>query len=152
MYGTPVGFDSTRGDVVSVVSVAFTLPAAPADVPEPVPTMIEKVQKNQSLYMNAAALLFAFVIGFLALRSVKQTRVVSRNTALATAQFPAGSGSIASHQSTMPHVEHAPLAPRMVPEVAAMQANAETRTRVTATVDQQPEVAAKMVRAWMKEA
>jgi flagellar M-ring protein FliF len=148
---TAVGFDSTRGDIVSVVSVPFTLPAVPAVVQEPVPTIIEKVQENQSLYLNAAALIFAFVIGFLALRSVKQTRVVSRSTALATTQHASGPASMTSHQSAMPRIEDAPLAPRMVPELAAMQANAETRTRVTATVDQQPEVAAKLVRAWMKE-
>jgi flagellar biosynthesis/type III secretory pathway M-ring protein FliF/YscJ len=41
---------------------------------------------------------------------------------------------------------------RMLPELAAMQANQETKNRVANTVEQQPDVAAKLVRAWMKEA
>jgi flagellar biosynthesis/type III secretory pathway M-ring protein FliF/YscJ len=39
----------------------------------------------------------------------------------------------------------------MLPEIAAMQANSETKNRVGATVNQQPDVAAKLVRAWMRE-
>lgn len=147
-----VGFDSTRGDQVSVVSVPFTMPVVPAVIPEPAPTMIEKVRENQSLYLNGAALIFAFMIGFLALRSVKQTRNISKSTALATTHPPATAPGMMSHQAPMPMIEDAPMAPRMVPELAAMQANAETRNRVTATVDQQPDRAAKLARAWMKEA
>ena len=130
----------------------FSLPVVPAAAPEPTPTLIEKIQENQSLYLNGAALVFAFVIGFLALRSVKQTRTTSRSTALATTHHSAGPPSLTGQHSGMPLIEESPIAPRMVPELAAMQANSETRNRVTATVDQQPEIAAKMVRAWMKEA
>jgi flagellar M-ring protein FliF len=147
-----VGFDSARGDLMSVVSVPFAATPVPEPAPVPAPTLIEKVQERQSLILNTGALVFAFVIGFLALRSIRQP-------AQKTAAAPTGA-------QTLPHASHAghqPLAfpshpvadhssaPRMVPELAAMQANAETRTRVSATVEQQPEVAAKMVRAWMKE-
>jgi flagellar biosynthesis/type III secretory pathway M-ring protein FliF/YscJ len=51
-----------------------------------------------------------------------------------------------------PEVEDPSRATRMLPELAAMQANQETKMRVSATVEQQPETAAKLVRAWMKEA
>ncbi|MEP7343996.1 MAG: flagellar basal-body MS-ring/collar protein FliF [Gemmatimonadaceae bacterium] len=147
-----VGFDSTRGDQVSVVSVPFTLPVIPVVAPQAAPTLIERVQENQSLYLNGAALLFAFVIGFLALRSVKQSQRLSRGTALTTTQQMALAPGNAAHQAMMPMVEEESLAPRMVPELAAMQANGETRNRVAATVGQQPDLAAKMARAWMKEA
>ena len=40
----------------------------------------------------------------------------------------------------------------MLPELAALQANQETKIRVASTVDQQPEVASKMMKAWLKEA
>ncbi|MFN8571770.1 MAG: flagellar basal-body MS-ring/collar protein FliF [Gemmatimonadaceae bacterium] len=148
-----VGYDSTRGDFMSVVSVPFSLPSAPVAAAETPPTLVQKVQQNQSLVMNAVALVFAFVIGFMALKSVRGPKQLPRPAA-ATAQFapptsaPALPAPIAHHHP----IEDAPLAPKMVPELAAMQANAETRNRVTATVDQQPEVAAKLVRAWMKEA
>lgn len=146
-----VGFDSTRGDVVSVVSVPFTLPTvAPVEV-EPPPTLAQRVRQNESLYLNAAALIFAFVIGFMALRSLKQPRLAGRGAPAASAQLAAAGSGMPALLAPAPAVEHSHLAPRMVPELAAMQANADTRNRVTATVDQQPDVAAKLVRAWMKE-
>ncbi len=148
-----VGYDSTRGDFMSIVSVPFSVPAAPAAVAETPPTLVQKVQQNQALVMNAVALIFAFVIGFMALKSVRGPKQVARPAA-ATAQFapPAATAALPAPISHHHPIEDAPLAPKMVPELAAMQANAETRNRVTATVDQQPEVAAKLVRAWMKEA
>ena len=39
----------------------------------------------------------------------------------------------------------------MSPELVALQANQETKHRVANTVEQQPEVATKLIRAWMKE-
>ncbi|MBV6521237.1 MAG: hypothetical protein MNPFHGCM_01370 [Gemmatimonadaceae bacterium] len=146
-----VGFDPARGDQLSVVSVPFTMPPLPAPVPEPAPTLVERVRENESLYLNGAALLFAFIIGFLALRSVRQTRSHARSTAVVPASPSVPAPALPGHAPATPMIEEAALAPRMVPELAAMQANADTRNRVTATVDQQPEVAAKLVRAWMKE-
>ncbi|HEX4882606.1 MAG TPA: flagellar M-ring protein FliF C-terminal domain-containing protein, partial [Casimicrobiaceae bacterium] len=154
-----VGFDSARGDQVSVVSVPFAIPALPTPAVEPPPTMLQKVQQNQSLIMNAAALVFAFVIGFMSLRSLRGTAPSSPAPALT-----------ASAQLQLPHVERfdptalpaaqAPDSPvedpsraiKMLPELAALQANQETKQRVAMTVEKQPEIATKMMRAWLKEA
>jgi len=151
-----VGYDAARGDQVSVVSVPFAVPPVPVVAAEPVPTTLQRVQQNQSLILNAAALVFAFVIGFMALRSLKAS--VKPNEA---------SKASASAQMTLPAAERfeapalpAPAAPvedpsraiRMLPELAAMQANQETKQRVASTVEAQPETAAKLMRAWMKEA
>ena len=160
-----VGYDSARGDRISVVSVAFARAEATPDAPIPAPTLIQKVQANQSLILNTAALVFAFVIGFLALKSMK---VTGAPPALAAA---GGGGGMALPAGTMhaalPSPERFDIAAlpagasqevldpsrlvSMTPELAAMQANQETKNRVVMTVDQQPEVAAKLVRAWMKE-
>ncbi len=152
-----VGYDAARGDQVSVVSVPFDIPAILAPPPEAAPTVLQKVQMNQSLIMNSAALVFAFVIGFVALRSMKSTATPaesSRLTASAQLAMPPMDRyeSAALPASVEPPVEDSSRAVRMLPEVAAMQANQETKQRVTATVTEQPEVATKLVRAWLKEA
>lgn len=152
-----VGFDSARGDQVSVVSVPFAIPAVPAPAAEPPPTTLQKVQQNQTLILNSAALVLAFVIGFMALRSLKGSvtppaALPAAASATAQLQLPGIERFDAAPLPQVPEVEDPSRATRMLPELAAMQANQETKMRVSATVEQQPETAAKLVRAWMKEA
>ncbi|MCC6316063.1 MAG: flagellar M-ring protein FliF [Gemmatimonadaceae bacterium] len=159
-----VGYDSTRGDRITVVSVPFARPEVVAEPAPPAPTLIERVQVNQGLILNSGALVFAFVIGFMALRSM---RAPANATALAAATgaaaLPTGAGyapaAIAAPERfdyaalpSGPEVHDGPRSMTMTPELAALQANQETKHRVATTVDQQPEVAAKLIRAWMKEA
>lgn len=169
---TAVGFDSARGDVVSIVAVQFPRPVV---TPEPVdegPTVLQSVQSNQGLIVNAVALIMAFVIGFLALKAIKAP--VGRPTGTpALAGASAGGGVALPPAMTLrDEASYLPSANRfdagqlrsgsadvaddsrhvqMTPELAALQANQETKNRVIATVDQQPEIATKMIRAWMKE-
>lgn len=168
---TAVGFDSARGDRVSVVSVAFPRPEPLPVAAEPAPTIIQRVQGNQTLILNVAALVFAFVIGFMALKSIRKLAPPAGQPALAGATAGGGAGALMapanptySPDASLPPGERFDLAalpsaasdvdPRqmMTPELAALQANQESKNRVMATVDQQPEIAAKMIRAWMKEA
>jgi flagellar M-ring protein FliF len=143
-----VGYDSTRGDQVSVVSIPFAVPPMPAPEVEPPPSAMQTVRDYQSLIVRVAAVLFAFILGLITLRAARPRAgtVPARGTESLPAAAPAA----------MPRVQQAapapaPEAPRMLPEIAAMQANSETKNRVGATVNQQPEVAAKLVRAWMRE-
>lgn len=152
-----VGYDAARGDQVSVVSVPFALPALVAAPIEAPPTVLQKVQQNQSLILNAAALLFAFVIGFMAIRSMRTPPVpaeVPRLSASAQMDMDAvqrfDTASLPSADAA--DVEDPSRSVRMLPELAALQANQETKQRVASTVEQQPEVATKLVRAWLKEA
>jgi flagellar M-ring protein FliF len=155
-----VGLDSARGDQLTVVSVPFVLPP-PLPVDSVIaPTMVQKVVNNQRLVLNVVALIFAFVLGFLALRALRSMPAPARHGGT---EFPLAGAAPAA--LTMPdrfdsgalrsgdaHVADATRAVTMMPELAAMQANQETRGRASATVQRQPEVAAKLVRAWMKEA
>ncbi len=152
-----VGFDSTRGDQVSVVSVPFAAPAIIPPAVEAPPTVLQKVQQNQSLILNSAALLFAFVIGFMAIRSLRAPpppAEVPRLTASAQMDMASVERFDAeSLPSAGPaEVEDPSRAVKMLPELAALQANQETKQRVASTVEQQPEVATKLMRAWLKEA
>lgn len=152
-----VGFDSARGDQVSVVSVPFAAPAIIPPKVEAPPTALQKVQQNQSLILNSAALLFAFVIGFMAIRSLRAPSPpaeVPRLTASAQMDMASVQRFDAdSLPSAGPaEVEDPSRALKMLPELAALQANQETKQRVASTVEQQPEIATKLMRAWLKEA
>lgn len=147
-----VGYDSTRGDQVSVVSVPFAVAALPVPAPEPPTSAIQTVRDNQSLIVRVAAVLFAFILGLIALRAARPVggRSTARSPEQLTAPAPSGAPRVAAPVAAQAAPEPAPT-PRMLPEIAAMQANAETKHRVGATVNQQPDVAAKLVRAWMRE-
>ncbi len=153
-----VGFDSARGDQVSVVSVPFAVPALIVPTVEAPPTALQKVQQNQSLIFNGVALFFAFVIGFMAIRSLRSPAPSSADVPRLTASAQMDTGAVdrfdaSSFQSAGPaEVEDSSRAVKMLPELAALQANQETKQRVASTVEQQPEVATKLMRAWLKEA
>lgn len=150
-----VGYDSARGDKVTVVSQQFAIPAFEAPAAEPAPTVMQKVQQNQSLILNSVALVFAFVIGFMALKSLRAPSPAVGKTlpsAQANMQLPPARFDSNALGSGEPAVEEPSRAVTMLPELAALQANQETKGRVATTVTEQPEVAAKLMRAWMKEA
>lgn len=142
-----VGYDSTRGDQVSVVSVPFAVPVISAAEPEPSRSAIQTVRENQSLILRTTAVMLAFILGLITLRAARPVGGDTTSPAPGPLTAPTGAALMATASST---TEQVPTG-RMLPEVAAMQANAETRNRVSATVNQQPDVAAKLVRAWMRE-
>jgi flagellar M-ring protein FliF len=135
---TAVGFDSTRGDVVSVVSVPFTVPPPPVAEPETKPTVITRIREYEKPVLNVLALALAFVIALLALRSL-------RAPVQAEAEATAGTPTLAA----MPVAAGGEL-PRTMPE-RAIPASSQMRERLVATVEEQPEVAARLLKSWMKE-
>jgi flagellar M-ring protein FliF len=77
-----VGFDSTRGDILTVQNISFQ--AASTDVPAP-PTKLEKVRTlmlDWSSYVRIAAMLLLFLVTYLlVLRPVKKQLIRSLNAA-----------------------------------------------------------------------
>jgi flagellar M-ring protein FliF len=140
---TAVGFDSARGDVVSVVSVPFTIPAPPAPEPEVKTTIVTKIREYEKPVLNVLALALAFVIAMLALKSLKTPASEAAAQSLAAGN---ASPTLAAAPAGAPGGE----LPRSVPE-RAIPASTQMRDRVAATVEEQPEVAAKLLRSWMKE-
>ena len=134
-----VGFDSTRGDVVSVVSVPFTMPAPAVPAPEVKTTILTKVREYEKPVLNVMALALAFVIALMALRSLRTPVNVA-------AEQAAGQPTLAAAPASAPGGE----LPRSIPE-RALPASTVIRERVAATVEEQPEVAARLLRSWMKE-
>jgi flagellar M-ring protein FliF len=136
---TAVGFDSARGDVVSVVSVPFTL--VPPPIAEPIiqTSVLTKVREYEKPVLNVLALALAFVIAMLALRSLKSPAT--------TASLQSGAQpALAAAPASAPGGE----LPRMMPE-RQIAGSAVIRDRVVATIEEQPDVAARLLRSWMKE-
>ncbi|MBP9107495.1 MAG: hypothetical protein KBF56_12120, partial [Gemmatimonadaceae bacterium] len=93
---------------------------------------------------------------FMSLRSLRASTKSAAPTPLSASaqlQLPTVERfDTASLPSADPSVEDPSRAVRMLPELAALQANQETKQRVAMTVDKQPEIATKMMKAWLKEA
>jgi flagellar biosynthesis/type III secretory pathway M-ring protein FliF/YscJ len=102
---------------------------------------MDTVRENQSLIVRVVSVVLAFVLGLLMLRASKSQGAAGR-----------GSGPAAlTEGASAPALNADAGASRMVPELAGRQVNTDARHRVGLTVNQQPDVAAKLVRAWMRE-
>jgi len=132
-----VGFDSTRGDVVSVVSVPFG-GAAPAQV-DGGSRLWETVQTVQRPGLTVLGLLLAFAIAFVAIRSLRTAPVA---TMAATEALPA--------PAELPPLEAPASAALPAPEPITFASN-PIRDRVATAVESHPDVAARLVRSWLKE-
>ena len=146
-----VGFDSLRGDVVNVVSMPF---ATPMDMttPEPVPTLLERVGAERQTVLGGLGILLATVVGMLFLRALRTpaaTPMLAAAGGAPTAALMAGGATDDDNDETDAEEEAPPrpaiLQPR--PPTATML----LRDQVLAGVDQNPEVAVRLVRSWMRE-
>jgi flagellar M-ring protein FliF len=135
---TAVGFDSSRGDVVSVVSVPFTAPPPVVAAPETKPTVVTRIREYEKPVLNVLALALAFVIALLALRSLRAPAQVGAEEAAAPGSLAAAAAAAGGEL------------PRVMPD-RAIPASTQMRERVVATVEDQPEVAARLLKSWMKE-
>lgn len=153
-----VGFDSARGDQVSVMSVPFALPQVVEEEIVPPPGLVQRVQQNQGLLFNSIGLVLAFVVATMALKSLRQPVATSSGRALASGSreggvaLPPGYDREDADSFRAPPALSDGRAPELAPELAALQANQEIRHRATQTVQSQPEVASKLIRSWLREA
>jgi flagellar M-ring protein FliF len=146
-----LGVDSTRGDAVSVVSLPFDQPKVVV-APLPVPDFASKVEQFQRPAVTAVALLMAFALALITMRSLKSrgTSSLALPGAIAVSSanmLPAGAPAASSSMSVVPAPRAIPAAPKFVfPE-----ANTEIRDKVVSTVSQNPDSAARLVKSWIKD-
>jgi flagellar M-ring protein FliF len=133
-----VGYDSTRGDVITVAA----LPMAPAALPEKpaVPSTLDTVREWQRPVLAVVGTLLAFVVAMAAVRT--SVRASAARSGSAPPQVAAGNA-----QGNALGGEAAPAA---LPRID-IPAN-PTRERVQASIEQRPEVAAKVMRVWLRDA
>jgi flagellar M-ring protein FliF len=133
-----VGADSVRGDVVSVVSVPFA-PVTIAPVEAPKTDVVRVMQTAQRPLLGILGLVLIIVVALLSLKSLK----VSAPTGAAGQMMalPRPDGAAVMPQGAL---GAGPLIPVVLPTNTM-------RDKVNNTIEQQPDVAARVVRAWLKE-
>ncbi|MDB4878214.1 MAG: flagellar M-ring protein FliF [Gemmatimonadetes bacterium] len=136
MVRSAVGADSTRGDVVSVVSVPFA-PTIVAPIEAPKTDIVRVVQTAQRPLLGVLGLALIIVVALISLKSLKPGASTGRQVM----SLPRGE----SNSVPQMVLQSAPMTP------VAMPTNT-MRDRVNSTIEQQPDVAARVVRAWLKEA
>jgi flagellar M-ring protein FliF len=168
-----VGYDEARGDVVTVTMLPFT--PKPLPVIAPPPSTLEQIRTVQRPALSALGILLAFVIALLTLRAASRPADATAQLAdgaMAGYLPPDAQANPAAYaayqqqfqqqmqqQLQQPHAggAHAPgqphammpAPPRMAPQIIVP--NNPMREQVLASVEQQPEVAAKLMRAWLRD-
>ena len=130
-----VGLDMTRGDVVSVVGIPFDGVAA-APIEEPATDVVGLVHTFYRPVIALLGLLLAFVI---VLRVLRSLRAPEPQAAPLMIELPTPDAALPAPEPV--------VAERLIPA-----ANTVVRDRAVASVEEQPEVAARLVRAWLREA
>jgi flagellar M-ring protein FliF len=135
-----VGADSTRGDVVSVVSVPFA-PVAVAPVEAPKTDIVRMVQTIQRPLFGVLGLVVIIVV---ALMSLKQLKAPSGATDPAILALPRTDGNAAAGMT-------AAAMPLPIPTQPLVMPTNTMRDKIQGAIESQPDTAARVVRAWLKE-
>lgn len=152
-----VGADATRGDQVSVVSVPF---APPIPIDGPAPTAWDRIEQVQKPATTVFALLLAAALAFFAIRTL---RPASDNSAAnmpalaANAAESGAAGGAPDAQGEQDEYEGEDEDPAeelaAASAVAALPASPvqQLRGQAIESVDQNPDMALRLVRAWLRE-
>ncbi len=152
-----LGVDSTRGDMMSVVSAPFDMPA-PMVVRKdslPTPDMLTRIQNNPKPLIAITALVVLLIVGtatLLALRPGKKMVPAQAGMTLPSANFaelPASS----QMQAALPPVVEPVVIPEPVrpPVILPPEVISPEREQAIATVEQRPDAAIKVVREWLRD-
>jgi flagellar M-ring protein FliF len=134
-----VGADSVRGDIVSVVSVPFA-PTIVAATEAPRTDIVRVVQTAQRPLLGVLGLVLIIIVALLSLKSLKTSAHMSSG-----GQVLSLPRSADGNMMTQAALSSGPMVPVMLPTNTM-------RDKVNSTIEQQPDVAARVVRAWLKEA
>ncbi len=145
-----LGVDSLRGDVISVVSAPFDLPApvvAKVDT-LPTPTLVSRLTANPKPVISIVAIVALLIFGVMVLRALKASVQTQQPAQLAAAtaypELPPASQAPQYTREPEPVIEE--RAPVMLPPI---QVSPE-REQAIATVEQRPDAAIRVARGWLK--
>lgn len=132
-----IGLDSARGDVVKVVSMPFD---ASDHLLNEIPKrdLMQTVQALQRPALGGVAIILAFIVALLSLKALKRPAGEATETS-PTIMLPRGE-PVSDHSFIPMPASNAPV---MVKSVL--------KERISASVEDQPDVAARLVRAWIKD-
>jgi flagellar M-ring protein FliF len=152
-----LGVDSTRGDLISVVSAPFDLPmVAQKRDTLPTPTFIARLQANPKPPLAIGAFAVLLVMAVVMVFALKPKKVVEPTAELAASPaFP----ELASAQQQQQARDAALLqaeeegfgveAPKLQYRLPAI-ATSDEREQAIATVEQRPEAAIRVTRNWLR--
>jgi flagellar M-ring protein FliF len=156
-----LGVDSARGDMISVVSAPFDMPAPEAIVTDSVPAqdLVGRLQSNPKPIIAITALVVLLIVGLVAMSALKPKKVpltASEQRALAKtpgyAELPASTSSTslqdaidAAQERLQPPVEEVK---RVI--VLPKAPTTPEREQAIATVEQRPDAAIRVTRAWLR--
>jgi flagellar M-ring protein FliF len=139
-----IGLDPTRGDIISVVSVAFEVGEVLPPVVAPGPGFWEIWDTLQRPVLTLIALIMVFALAQRILGSMRRTG--GRATAPALPRSAPGRAALAAEEeaSTPLAAKGAELRKQLSP------AQAQRMQEVTTGVIERPDLAARVVQAWLK--
>ncbi|MGI8546782.1 MAG: flagellar basal-body MS-ring/collar protein FliF [Gemmatimonadaceae bacterium] len=155
-----VGADSTRGDMVTVVATHFDGAQLIVAPEEAKPDIMARVEQFQKPAISVLAIVAMIVVAMMLVRAIKSIPAAgalhSGQLALAApgtyaAPFPSNPHDTAAAIAGNAYTAHRGLAP-MSAEPLRFPQDMGTRGKVAATIAAKPEVSARVVRAWRKEA
>jgi flagellar M-ring protein FliF len=138
-----VGADSARGDVVSVVSVPFAPAVVVTPGEAPKADIIHMVQTIQRPLFGVLGLVVIIVVALLSLKQLKAPAAAATDAATLALPRPDANGA-AALSATMPVPMTTPLQPLVMPTNTM-------RDKIQGAIEERPEAAARVVRAWLKE-
>ena len=158
-----LGVDTTRGDMISVVSAPFDMPAVAAVADTlPTPDLVSRLQANPKPVIAIASLvvlLLVAIVTVIALKPKKARSVAAPATLPPAPSYPELAASHAAphalqatHDSAGSDSERDELQleeERRHVTLPPLPSSTE-REQAIATVDQRPEAALRVVRAWLK--
>ncbi len=142
-----VGFDSTRGDMVKVVSTAFEgVTAIPPETTGE--KLLRTAQQLQRPALGVFGFVMALIVAMMMMKNLKAQSADARAMALTASRQSQLAGSASSqNQLTNGSGDQAPP----VFEALQMPVN-PLKERVVATAEAYPDVSAKILRNWMRSA
>lgn len=157
-----LGVDSTRGDMISVVSAPFNLP-----VPEvvadslPTPGLVAQLQANPKPVITIASLLVLLVMAVVMVIALKPKKEARTQAALAAGGgYPELPASTSMQQALVAARQNAQMQAELDELNAAADAKRAVvlppvpttpeREQAIATVEQRPDAAVRVVRNWLR--
>ena len=151
-----LGVDSTRGDMISVMSAPFDVPTPMARVDSVVAPndLVAKLQANPKPIVALAALVVLLIIAMVAINALKPKRTLAEKVALRDA---------AKYAALLPALEEqaALLAGNQMEEeevaaeepqqnVMTLMPTSPAREQAIATMEQRPDTAIRVMRSWIR--
>jgi len=137
LVANAVGLDRERGDQITVMSAPFTVTPLPVAEPVGGPSFLVSIPRYRNEIFTGIGLLLAFILG---LQVVRALRMTVPQAALAGG---AGAGSLATgatRPQAVPAMAEAAAIAATSPHAATLKRSAES-----------PDMAARVLKAWMKE-